>query len=425
MYESLRGVEITKDEQGYEVRVNVFSTEADYKLFVKSIEALLSITDGRAYSGDNDEEEITNPRAYFSKEWIDSTMELDFHMMRSIIANGHQLTLSGLFCSMCVGAHMFLSFQISLCDDYDIKSFFSLQNYLRSMQWHCKELSDTSSHMVMPTPDGESHLSMSVITIKDGKVKDFDYVSWAALFAIIDLDSDEDAYRPLVIPFRQAWKLLSNPIFRRLDEYQYERTGTLTVDLLHEMMEIGRRLEPDDIHHEPTYPGTGYDKEQNTVILMWNPAISSVKMDDHLQSVEHMLAGYFNWSVWEYEKARCGDRFFLVRVGEGKTGIVMSGVFDSHPFQDTDWSGKDRRTFYMDMTPNVILDPEVAPMLTTEQLSEAMPDFNWNGGHSGQILSKKNARKLESLWRKYLKQVELQVDGKTLNVNRAITYLQM
>lgn len=30
MYESLRGVKITKHEQGYEVRVNVFSTEADY-----------------------------------------------------------------------------------------------------------------------------------------------------------------------------------------------------------------------------------------------------------------------------------------------------------------------------------------------------------------------------------------------------------
>ena len=43
-------------------------------------------------------------------------------------------------------------------------------------------------------------------------------------------------------------------------------------------------------------------------------------MTDHIQSVKRMMVDYFNWSVWEHEKAKCGDRFFLVRVGEGKSG---------------------------------------------------------------------------------------------------------
>ena len=43
-------------------------------------------------------------------------------------------------------------------------------------------------------------------------------------------------------------------------------------------------------------------------------------LTDHIQLVERMMVDYFNWSVWEHEKAKCGDRFFLVRVGEGKTG---------------------------------------------------------------------------------------------------------
>ena len=41
-------------------------------------------------------------------------------------------------------------------------------------------------------------------------------------------------------------------------------------------------------------------------------------LTDHIQLVERMMVDYFNWSVWEHEKAKCGDRFFLVRVGEGK-----------------------------------------------------------------------------------------------------------
>lgn len=41
-------------------------------------------------------------------------------------------------------------------------------------------------------------------------------------------------------------------------------------------------------------------------------------MTDHIQSVERMMVDYFNWSIWEHEKAKCGDRSSLVRVGEGK-----------------------------------------------------------------------------------------------------------
>ena len=72
-------------------------------------------------------------------------------------------------------------------------------------------------------------------------------------------------------------------------------------------------------------------------------------MERHNESIGSMLSRYYNWSVWEYEKAKCGDRFYMVRVGEGNTGVVMSGVFDSHPYEAADWSGKGRRTFYMDM----------------------------------------------------------------------------
>ena len=43
-------------------------------------------------------------------------------------------------------------------------------------------------------------------------------------------------------------------------------------------------------------------------------------MNDHIQLEERMMVDYVNRSVWEHEKAKCGDRFFLVRVGEGNTG---------------------------------------------------------------------------------------------------------
>ena len=71
----------------------------------------------------------------------------------------------------------------------------------------------------------------------------------------------------------------------------------------------------------------------NTIILMWNPSISSVNMHDYEQSMKNCIEEYFNWSVWDWEHAQACDRFYLVRVGEGNTGIVMKGVLSSEPFE--------------------------------------------------------------------------------------------
>lgn len=67
-----------------------------------------------------------------------------------------------------------------------------------------------------------------------------------------------------------------------------------------------------------------------TYILMWNPAISSVKMDEFENYIIDPTQE-LNWSVWDYEDLDFEGRFFLVRVGEGNTGIVMSGTFVSLP----------------------------------------------------------------------------------------------
>ena len=140
----------------------------------------------------------------------------------------------------------------------------------------------------------------------------------------------------------------------------------------------------------------------NTIILFWNPAISSYQLDDFQQELENIEWAGMNWSVWEHEKAHDGDRFFMVRCGEGKTGICMSGHFLSEPYQADDWSGRGRVTFYMDMEADTMIHPDYLPILTTEELQKAIPSFDWTGGHSGRLLEPELAEKLESLWADFL-----------------------
>ena len=166
------------------------------------------------------------------------------------------------------------------------------------------------------------------------------------------------------------------------------------------------------------YPGEGYYPNQQTFILMWNPAYSSVTMDYHLYCIENFDEEPFDWSVYEWEKAHEGDRFYLVRVGEGKTGIVMSGVFTSEPYVGDDWnkSRGSKQIHYMDMQPNFIINPETMPIITTEQLQKAIPDFERRRGHSGTLLTEDQAQRLEKLFAEYLPTVIDKADGKNLAV---------
>ena len=44
------------------------------------------------------------------------------------------------------------------------------------------------------------------------------------------------------------------------------------------------------------------DRKQNTVILMWNPSISSYTMDRFESDFLDMAPDDFNWSIWEHAK---------------------------------------------------------------------------------------------------------------------------
>ncbi len=158
----------------------------------------------------------------------------------------------------------------------------------------------------------------------------------------------------------------------------------------------------------------------STIILFWNPAISSYNLEGHrdLLSKDFFILNSFNWSVWDHQRAHTGDRFFMVRcknkpvpgklnkwgkqvwepVLDDTTGICMAGTFISEPYRDEDWSGKGRETYYMNMDIEQATDPDKFVIIKTSALLEAIPDFDWKGGRSGRLLDEYAAEKLEKLF---------------------------
>ena len=137
--------------------------------------------------------------------------------------------------------------------------------------------------------------------------------------------------------------------------------------------------------------------EAKSYLMRWNPSISSFTEKDFEECVETMVHGMFriNWSIYEWEEARRGDLFFMMRVGDDKAGIVFTGQFISDPYPGDDWAGSTKRRMYVDMICTNSVEPGAVPHISLEKLQEAIPKFEWAKGHSGVLLAEDIVTKLD------------------------------
>lgn len=146
------------------------------------------------------------------------------------------------------------------------------------------------------------------------------------------------------------------------------------------------------------------DKKHQTFIMRWNPEISNYKIVDFEHAMEEFYEEgfYYDWSIFDYENVQVGDKFYMLKVGNGNTGIVMSGIIVSLPYKDEDWSGKGRDVRYVRMVPDCMVHPDKTEIVTTQVLDTEMPGVCWNEGHSGVMLDSIQAKKFDELWQNYI-----------------------
>ena len=151
--------------------------------------------------------------------------------------------------------------------------------------------------------------------------------------------------------------------------------------------------------------GTVRENFRKTFIMRWNTDISNYKLCEFEEAMDDFADDffYYDWSIWDYQKVHWGDKFYMIRTGKGKHGVVMRGTIIGMPYPDEDWSGKGRRVYYVRMRLSHMIHPEKALLvLTTDDLGKAIPEFNWEEGHSGVILGDAMAKQLDALWHDYV-----------------------
>jgi len=141
-------------------------------------------------------------------------------------------------------------------------------------------------------------------------------------------------------------------------------------------------------------------EEPKTYLLRWNPSVSSFTEKDFEECVGNMLHGMFrmNWSIHEWEEARRGDWFYMMRTGDDKVGIVFCGQFVSDPYPADDWAGSTKRRMYVDLVCMNPVEPGAKPDVSLERLQKEISAFEWAKGHSGVLLPADVVEKLDKLW---------------------------
>ena len=140
--------------------------------------------------------------------------------------------------------------------------------------------------------------------------------------------------------------------------------------------------------------------DARTYLMRWNPSISSFTEKNYEECVANMKNGmfYLDWSIREWEQARRGDFFYMMRVGDDKAGIVFRGQFVSDPYVGDDWGGTAKRRLYVDMICTNPVEPGQTPLLSLNTLEKAIPSIDWSKGSSGILLDGDVVEALSDLW---------------------------
>ncbi len=156
----------------------------------------------------------------------------------------------------------------------------------------------------------------------------------------------------------------------------------------------------------------------NVYILRWNPAISSYKMESHLDIVKHVKKGQypdqFDWSIYEWEELRPNDMFILLQVGTDNDGIAMIGKFVTGAYEDDSWRKDGKVYHYANMEIFDAFDLSKDKDMRAENFEKDIY-IKWHGGHSGELLKKEIADALVEKIRKVTSCKTVRFDGADLD----------
>jgi hypothetical protein len=142
--------------------------------------------------------------------------------------------------------------------------------------------------------------------------------------------------------------------------------------------------------------------ETNAFLFPWNPVKWKwAELAAESRKVQLGKKVKDTWPCVSHKKVKPGDRAFFVRVGAEPKGIFASGTIISEPFLSKNLKGNDQ--FCVKLEYDVLLDPEISPILTLDILKVGKLEKQlWTPQSSGIMIRPEFVEELELVWKDFL-----------------------
>ncbi|MBQ6166251.1 MAG: hypothetical protein IJK41_02290 [Muribaculaceae bacterium] len=156
---STRPIDISLEDNGYEIRITTLACREDYELFAKTIDLVQKMVDGKVYYEDDDEERIEDVNAFFGSEWIEKQMEVDANMLLIMILgervnisstnDSHEVGLFGPVCQFYLGRNLLKDLNIDFHTDRKEASDKLIERFRYSQYSRPHDIRRTTTSMTM------------------------------------------------------------------------------------------------------------------------------------------------------------------------------------------------------------------------------------------------------------------------------------
>jgi hypothetical protein len=332
---ALRGVEVNKEEDGYGVRVCSMGSMADYQLFPKVVCAVQELTSGDAYDEEDDEKPLKDPMKRFGLKWRREQTEGSWRITCYLARDEEEpIIMNGLFAPFVIGKNILKAYTIDMDNPTDGEDYKRLAHTLFTNQWQLKDMVPTDTNLVLNNPNNrEQHLRMSLISCKDEKICDFDYIRYADLFGIVNRDTDDFA----MARFKYLGQILPADKFKRIDEWQFVRTAELTLKDFNEIMEKTMFYQEDDFFANSSWKGNCFKGETQKISSSGHQLAIPDEFDESHKENEYLILSadfilvftihpcLINDTITDRETSirefheQAGEKYGLIEIEEGHT----------------------------------------------------------------------------------------------------------
>lgn len=222
---STRPIDISLEDDGYEIRITTLACHEDYELFARTIDLVQQMVDGEVYDEDNDDKSIKDVKAYFCSEWIEKQMESDTGVLLTMILgeyinspssnSRHEVGLFGPVCEFYLGKNLLNDLNVDFHTDWKEASNKFIERFRYSQYSRPKDIRRTTTSMTInidgkPKKEGDTPDKLTLYVQNE-----YDMISKSDYFALFTWNGEQ-----LLLKYDDFMKVAPEQ-WERFDNCQY------------------------------------------------------------------------------------------------------------------------------------------------------------------------------------------------------------